>query len=385
MIKNLILETRDYLEQKSTKHVGDLLEHFVLLYSKSENSTEKANLQQLIIVVSYEIARRFSLYDTTIERSDDFYLDVAFTFFEKVSKDLFYTNCFAVVRNICRGKSLKNIAVFRNSKTVEQASMQNIDLQIILEESLKAELDSLPTKYRDAVLYFMLYPDNIELLENLYSDIEQFIIYSKLGKIMNKISKQSDIEVPTHTSQISHVLLLSGILKLNPKLLVLLTATKNLESIFTLCDLFGGQTFTIPSKEDLTNVINASANVASKIDADKKLTVSDREMLLHLVSDIELDEELPKIEGTLLIQDYLKQVVTNITTRYTELQDKLMTQLDFTKVSDVSKLYTILNTEFDKQVRFMSELNMAMTNVQEMSDFLTLVQSKSFEALKSKS
>lgn len=381
MIKNLNKDVKNILSRRSTKHIGELLEHFVLGYSKSKNLNEKTNYQHLIILVSFEIARRFSHTEFGIEKTDDFYLDVALTFFEKVTKNSFHTSCLFTVRNICRDKSVKSSLDFKNSSYLDAEVFQDMDAQIIFKESLQTELNELPEKYKAAVLYFITNPENIGMLYKLYNEAEQFVIYSKIGKIMGKISNPEELDVPTHTSQMSHMLLLSGLFKLNPKMLVLLTASKSLESIFKICELFGGQEFTIPTKEELHEVITVAANLASKLDLEKKLSIRDRELFLHLVSEISLNEGVLEITGTPVIQEYLKIVITRITEKYAEYQDKILNRLDFSKVTDVSKLYGLLNTEFDKQLHFISELNNAMANFQEMTDFLTLIQNKSFEIL----
>jgi hypothetical protein len=181
-------------------------------------------------------------------------------------------------------------------------------------------------------------------------------------------------------SQVAHMLFLSGIFKYDPKMLILFTLLKDITGLFQLCELYGGKTISIPTVDELTNIMNVSNDIATKVDKDVPLSVKDKELFTYLATDMTLNTNIDEINVTKVIDIYLNNIITTASTNYDQYTKNLLSKFDISNPEDLRKMYSVINVEFEKQVRFIKELNESIGSIRDVRELVSILKNQESES-----
>lgn len=357
----------DSFKNKSTRELGELLDYVV----SNKNSDNKINI--LIYLLSFELSKRFFyMINFSYNLVDDYSKKVALSFCNIIDSTTIKNSSLFTIRNLCR--ELNKIK-FPSKNKFEYVYYKNEDIvsKLLMKTSLEEIISSLPDKYKGTILYCIYNMKDFKTILNLYDDLEKFLIYTKLKTFLDLMTGVKDeyIKINHMNSQLSNTLLLSGLYKFNPRLLILLTLVGNIQNLFQFCELFGGEKFEIPKIDEVKNILNNISGVLSKFDESKTLSIKDKELLLYLSTNINLENNLD-FKLTPIIEEYISNIISNSSKNYEKKQNKIIDKLNLSNPENVKKLYEILDSELTKNLFFIKELNEAIENFGKITELINL-------------
>lgn len=381
---------------KRTSELGDMIDYLIHTYYSLTNNTvqnlenndkvlsneeEINNIKLLILLISMVVVKRFS-YSNPVETdgTSDGLLDICMSFLHKVESSFLSTNALFTLRNLSRMNSSKKRETY--SPFEFEAYIPSIDKSIILKEIISDELDNLPSHIKAGVLFVLNHDPDYTAILKIYRDVEVFVIYKVVFKIISNVSNTSlfsKLNMTKLNSQVAHMLFLSGIFKYDPKMLILFTLLKDITGLFQLCELYGGKTISIPTVDELTNIMNVSNDIATKVDKDVPLSVKDKELFTYLATDMTLNTDIDEINVTKVIDIYLNNIITTASTNYDQYTKNLLSKFDISNPEDLRKMYSVINVEFEKQVRFIKELNESIGSIRDVRELVSILKNQESE------
>ena len=291
-------------------------------------------------------------------------------------------------------RSLRNIADNRIKELIEEAEVPSIDSfdaqvysmdvnsKLILEESLEELFIDMPLRIRAGILFLIYYPEESANLQTVIpSLVDYFLVLQGIDKLRDMVETVSEepskIRFKLPDTQVARLLMVSSLYKVSPATLVLLMQSKSLTNVLQFCTLFGGQTVEIPTVAELSRTIQSSSELAARLE-DKDLSVSDKDALAYLASDLDDVSEFDE-ESSLnpVLSTFFEKIFSKTVENYDNFQKQLFASVDRDNDDDIMRVYDILNKELSVQIQLITEISGSLEGREEIEKIMSILTKNS--------
>lgn len=93
-----------------------------------------------------------------------------------------------------------------------------------------------------------------------------------------------------------------------------------------------------------------------------------------------LNTDIDEINVTKVIDIYLNNIITTASTNYDQYTKNLLSKFDISNPEDLRKMYSVINVEFEKQVRFIKELNESIGSIRDVRELVSILKNQESES-----
>jgi len=357
MTENQKASSKGFVELAREMDIDAFRVLFMEIHKEYVSDQSDKNIS-LYYFMCFEALRRFRLrFPQQFKRfNDDYYRDLIIRFLIRAKNKDIRFHPFNFFSNFVKEESLKNKFKIHDTEEVFNELITNlsVDKQIIMEEVIRETLMKLPLKIRVCTLN-KLKNRGSEVRVKL-DEVETVMVdmaFQTIIEEFNDSTMQFNIMPATHTAR---VLMLNYLRKQSPATMVLMTLFKDPVKIFQFCKLFGGKTIEIPRFEDILKMVDDSTETLNTAQGKNgRMTVNE----LKLLSSIALETD--EITGELNIDEYMSEyfqgVVSQTSSIYQKLLDKLESKLETANSSELVKIFEVINNEFTTQGKILGNLS----------------------------
>ena len=352
--------------------LNDIVAECTAAYRVSKSSADMKNLIEKTLQLTV-LLRKFEFNHNT-RVLEDFDEDICLEYLGMILSDRNIPD----PRHKLRGIISKRIYQHNKSATYnidgidffgDNSSVNYVDNRLFISDIVQAEMEGLSSSICALILYYLT---NFRLLKNFITFyptcLNKFIVVMKVYDIRKKIMNETErsFDITFSKNRVANLLMLSGLFNESPEMFVLLTLFGDFKKFLTFVSLFENKEIKVPKIADINNIFSKSSVISENFSNDS-LSIQDRENLLSLVTNVNLENVTPDTKFNKFLDEYIPELVVSSIDNYNKVQEKQLKHIDFTNIRKVKEAYSIMTEEMEAASRLLRELTTTVGTIKEIN------------------